>query len=167
MGTPVNKLKQMEDKSSEVVGDELFEQTMKELGQDGGSEDCSVPSSETLSSNQNPNPNVNAMNSNVAKDSDILSSIEANEQAEKMVEQLLNSSKTKKTTLQKVVDDFREPLLVVILFIIFNTGFFSNLLVKYLPKFLANATGSLNYTGIAIHSTLFGLVFYVLKKLLS
>jgi hypothetical protein len=146
-------------------GADLFENTMKELG--GGSDECKMPDNASLASSDTASTNNQAIiNSALKKDADVLSSIEANEQAEKMVEQILNN-RPKRTGFQQVVDEIREPLLVVVLFVLFNTGFFSKLLLKYLPRLLGGPNGNLNYMGLVAHGLMFGLVFYALRKLLS
>jgi uncharacterized membrane protein YjjP (DUF1212 family) len=165
MGTPVNKIKQMSSGSMSEEGGDLFENTMKELGAD--SDECKMADNASLASSETTSTNNQAIiNNALKKDTDVLSSIEANEQAEKMVEQILNN-KPKRTGFQRVVDEIREPLLVVILFVLFNTGFFSKLLLKYLPGLLGGPNGTLNYIGLVAHGLIFGLVFYSLKKLLS
>ncbi len=177
MATPINKLKQSAPSvESSGAGSELIDNVLKAVGDDcsgsqcampnkKGGEDCSVNSSDT-NSIDNEQLIKSAMKQANNNNGDLVSSLEASEQADKMIDQMLGANRNKRSMTDRIIDEAREPFLVIVLFVIFNTGFFSNLLTKYLGKFLSSGT-ELNYFGVAAHATLFGLVYYILKKLLS
>jgi hypothetical protein len=57
---------------------------------------------------------------------------------------------------------FSGPLLVVVLFILFNLGIVDKTLTRLVP-FLANQYGNLNIKGVVIKALLAGIIFFVAK----
>lgn len=178
MATPINKLqKQTPLEESSGSGNELIDSVLKDVNGANGascdnqcpipnkSDQCSSNSSDTHSSD-NEQLIKSAMKASNKSNVDMVSSVEASEQADKMIDQMLGANRGKRTFSERLLGELREPMLVVILFIIFNTGFFSNILTKYLPTYLGTPT-QLTYLGMATHATIFGIIYYILKKLLA
>lgn len=57
---------------------------------------------------------------------------------------------------------FSGPLLVVVLFILFNLGIVDKTLIRVVP-FLSNQYGNLNIKGVVIKALLAGIIFFVVK----
>lgn len=171
MATPISKLqKQIPLEESSDSGNELIDSVLKDVGDNqcpinNKSDQCSTNSNDTNSAD-NEQLIKSALKASNNPNADIVSSVEASEQADKMIDQMLGANRGKWSFFERLLGELREPLLVVILFIIFNTGFFSNLLTKYLPTFLGTPT-QLTYLGMATHATIFGIIYYILKKLLA
>ena len=177
MATPINKLQKQIPDTSSGSGNELIDSVLKQVGnEDCGSsnsqcampnkgDDCSMNSSDTHSSD-NEQLIKSAMKSANSANKDMISSVEASEQADKMIDQMLGANRARRSFSEKLLDELREPVLVIILFVVFNTGFFSNLLTKYLPNYFGSST-QLTYLGMATHAILFGAIYYILRKLIA
>ena len=160
MATPINKLKNTSDSDS-AAGGELLDDVLRTVSGEGEKkQDPSENSSETQSSDNEK------LIKSAMKNEENFTSEDASFQADRMIDQMIGASRNQRTLLDKVIDEIREPFLVMILFVIFNTGFFSKLITKYLGRYLAGDSG-LNYFGVAVHSILFAAIFYILKKLLQ
>ncbi len=159
MATPINKLQTTD--SDSAAGGELLDSVLKAVS--GDKQEMSENSSDTQSSD-NDQLIQSAMKSTGGNEN--FTSEDASFQADKMIDQMIGANRSQRTLADKIIDEIREPFLVMVLFIIFNTGFFSNLLSKYMGKYLSSESG-LNYFGMAVHSVLFAAVFYILKKLLQ
>lgn len=74
----------------------------------------------------------------------------------------------KKTNMNKSLDDIyneiQTPLLLAVLYFLFQLPFFKNILYKYLPLLFSN-DGNYNIKGFLFISVLFGLLFHLLIKL--
>lgn len=166
--TEINKLQQ-KDAASE--GEELIDNVLKAMENNGSEhsvpqknnganvmDDVSVASSNTESSN--------LINNAIQKSSnkDILSSIEADEQAEKMIDDLVRRQQSKKGFFERVIDEAKDPFLVIILFVLFQSGMFTNLFTSLTSNYLGSEQ---TYTVLGIKGLMFGLVYYLFKKLLS
>lgn len=68
-----------------------------------------------------------------------------------------------KNYLDSIYDEFQSPLLIAILYFIFQLPIFKKSLFKYLP-FLCNNDGNYNINGLLFTSALFGFIFYSLIK---
>jgi hypothetical protein len=66
-------------------------------------------------------------------------------------------------TLDLVYDEFQGPLLLAILYFIFQLPFFKKNICKYLT-FLCNSDGNYNLNGLILTSSLFGFTYYSLAK---
>jgi hypothetical protein len=161
-------------------GPELFDAVMNVIDKsENGSQNASAHSAQQVHTTRNDDVSDNSSNtessnavinramrsSSGAKD--IVSSIEADEQAEKIIDDLIKRQHAKKSFLQRFTDEARDPILAMILFIIFSSGTVNELLSKNLGKFLNNAGGELGYLGVGTKALLFALVYYILKKLLA
>ena len=124
----------------------------------------SMNSSNTESSD---NEVINRAIKGSSANKDIVSSIEADEQAEKIIDDLIKRQHAKKPLLQRLMDEARDPMLAIILFVIFQSRTVNDLLSKNLGRFLNNSNGELGYLGLASKAFLFALVYYILKKLLA
>lgn len=123
--------------------------------------------SDNSSNTESSNAVINRAMRSSSGAKDVVSSIEADEQAEKIIDDLLKRQQAKKPLLQRFMDEARDPILAIILFIIFSSGTVNELLSKNLGKFLNNASGDLGYLGVGTKALLFALVYYILKKLLA
>jgi membrane-bound ClpP family serine protease len=168
--TPINK-------TNDAVshGDELIDNVLnaidkqQERSEDNGDLKEHMASDEGSMNSSNTESSHDLINSAMKKSSgkDMVSSIEANDQAEKIIDNLVKKQNAKKSFLQKLLEEIRDPMLAIIIFAVFQSGVINNLLVKFLGKYLSASEGSLNVSGIALKSVLFGLVYYILKKLLA
>lgn len=177
MATPINKIKKQVTDSSDNAG-ELIDNVLKEVsatGEDCGSGQCPMPTKKSMADepSMNSSDTYSSDNENLIKSAmkqgnggDMVSSVEASEQAEKMIDQMLGANRGKKSLVEKIIEDIREPILVAVLFTIFNTGVVRDQLIKYLGKYLSSGD-ELNYFGMAAHAIVFGIAFYVIKKLLA
>jgi len=67
-------------------------------------------------------------------------------------------------SLDDMYDEIQTPLLLTVLYFLFQLPFFRKLLFTYIP-FLFSTDGNLNINGYLFTSLLFGLVFYSCNKL--
>ena len=157
-------------------GAELFDAVMNvidksENASDNASHHSPVVHNDNVSDNSSNTESSNAVINRAMRSSsgakDVVSSIEADEQAEKIIDDLLKRQQAKKSLLQRFMDEARDPILAIILFIIFSSGTVNELLSKNLGKFLNNTSGELGYLGVASKALLFALVYFILKKLLA
>ena len=72
----------------------------------------------------------------------------------------------KKDNLDIIYDELQTPVLIALLFFLFNLPFFKKSLFEY-GFFLFNKDGNYNVYGFAFTSVLFGLSYYILKSILS
>lgn len=75
-------------------------------------------------------------------------------------------NKNKKDSLDTMYEELQIPILLAILFFIFQLPFFRNNLFKYLPS-LFNKDGNPNLSGYVVNSCLFALLYYVIKNTLN
>lgn len=69
-------------------------------------------------------------------------------------------------TLDDMYTEIQTPLLLAILFFLFQLPFFKRNLFLYFPV-LFSADGNMNFNGYVFNSILFGLIFYMLNKVTS
>ena len=72
----------------------------------------------------------------------------------------------KKDNLDVIYSELQIPILISLLFFMFNLPFFKKTLNNY-AGFLFQKDGNYNLYGFAFSSTLFGILFYVLKAILN
>lgn len=72
----------------------------------------------------------------------------------------------KQDNLDVIYSELQVPILISLLFFLFNLPFFKKTLNNY-AGFLFKADGNYNLYGFAATSTLFGIMFYVLKAILN
>jgi len=88
--------------------------------------------------------------------------IETEETKQKIVDNY-NESLKKSTALDQVYDEIQTPLLLAILYFLFQLPILRKQLFRYLP-FLFLKDGNPNVSGYLFMSFLYGLLFYVLNK---
>jgi hypothetical protein len=168
--TPMNK-----HNDASTHGDELIDNVLKaidkqkEPSEDGNQVTEHMAGDEASMNSTNTESSNDVINSVMKKSSgkDMVSSIEADEQAEKIIDNLVKKQNSKKSFLQRLLEEVRDPVLAMIIFAVFQTGVVNKLLVKFLGKYLANADSELTVSGMAVKAFLFGVVYYILKKLLA
>ena len=160
----LNKLQQ----DGESQGDELIDDVLKSLEkqeqqpshpkqQANIMDDVSVASSNTESSN-------NLIASAIKKTSnDMVSSVEADEQAERMIDDLVGKQGSDKGWFERLSDEMKDPFLVMVLFAMFQSGVFTTMFSTVLGKYLGTEP---TFLSMAVKTVVFGLLYYVLKKLL-
>lgn len=67
------------------------------------------------------------------------------------------------STNEQLMEELKEPLLVVLLVLLANLEVVNSFLVKNLPKVLI-ANGELNLWGLVVKATLAGVLFYVVRR---
>lgn len=72
----------------------------------------------------------------------------------------------KADSLDVMYDELQIPILLALLFFIFQLPLFRNYLFKFLPS-LFNKDGNPNLSGYVMNSALFALFYYTIKKLLN
>jgi hypothetical protein len=174
--TPINKLQQQAERDASSQGEELIDNVLKAMDKSEVSSVSSVhapaPSApvqqmadevSVASSNTESSAIINdVMKKSVSKD--IVSSIEADEQAEKIIDDLVSKQNAKKGFFQRALDEIKDPFMIILLYVLFQSGIVSNLLNSVLGKYISMETG---YTALAVKGVLFGLMYYVFKKLLA
>ena len=70
---------------------------------------------------------------------------------------------TNKSMFNKAYEEFQIPLILAILFFIFQLPIFNNMLIKFIPK-LSDNSGNLKMQGFMFKSILFGCIFYMISK---
>jgi hypothetical protein len=75
-------------------------------------------------------------------------------------------SETRANKLDDIYDELQIPLLLGVLYFIFQLPVVKKYLFNYLP-FLFHVDGNLNINGYLITSALFGLIYYVLSKVMA
>jgi restriction endonuclease len=172
--TPINKLQQQAELDVNSQGEELIDNVLKAMDKSEESavssvsvapapvqqqDDVSVASSNTESSA--------IINNAIKKTSskDLVSSIEADEQAEKIIDDLVTKQNAKKGFVQRTLDEIKDPFMIIVLYVLFQSGIVSNLLNSVLGKYISMESGG--YVPLLVKGFLFGLMYYVFKKLLA
>ena len=75
-----------------------------------------------------------------------------------------NKQASNQNSLDNMYDEIQTPLLLAVLYFLFQLPFFRNLLFTYVP-ILFSTDGNFNINGYLFTSVLFGVVFYTLNKL--
>lgn len=75
-----------------------------------------------------------------------------------------NRQKQMNNSLDDMYNEIQTPLLLAVLYFLFQLPFFKNLLYKYLP-FLFSNDGNHNINGLLFNSILFGIIFQFLIKI--
>jgi len=70
---------------------------------------------------------------------------------------------TNKSMFNKAYEEFQIPIIIAILFFIFQLPIFNNMLIKFIPK-LSDNSGNLKMQGFMFKSILFGFIFYMISK---
>jgi len=77
-----------------------------------------------------------------------------------------NKNKQKMNTIDEIYYEYQTPILLIILYFLFQLPFIRKFLFAYLP-FLFNMDGNLNLNGNIFKSVLFGIIYYILLKILE
>lgn len=75
-----------------------------------------------------------------------------------------NKNQNHQNSLDEMYNEIQTPLLLAVLYFLFQLPFFRKLLFRYLPVLFSN-DGNLNINGFLFTSVLFGLLFYSLNKI--
>jgi len=89
--------------------------------------------------------------------------IQHTEKTEDIIQSYNKQVKTA-NSLDDVYNELQTPLLLAVLYLLFQIPFFQNFLFVYLPIFF-KSDGNMNFNGLIFKSVLFGLVFYVFNKI--
>lgn len=73
------------------------------------------------------------------------------------------TNETRKNSLDEIYDELQTPLLLAVLYFLFQLPFFKKIIFKYLP-FLCHSDGNYNFNGLIFVCGLFGLIYYTLHK---
>jgi hypothetical protein len=71
----------------------------------------------------------------------------------------------KESNIDKIINNLKSPLIVFVLVFITNFGLLNELLIKNVPR-LVNATGGMNYLGIAIKALVASVLYFAVNKFL-
>jgi hypothetical protein len=88
--------------------------------------------------------------------------IKNSEQASDMIDEYNNNNK-RQDSLDDMYSEIQTPLLLAVLYFLFQLPFFRKIIFKYFPVLFSN-DGNLNINGFLFTSILFGLLFYLLNK---
>lgn len=85
------------------------------------------------------------------------------EQSSEMIENY-NKTENRQNSLDDMYNEMQTPLLLAVLYFLFQLPFFRKFLYTYLPALFSN-DGNFNINGFIFTSVLFGLIFYILNKI--
>jgi hypothetical protein len=74
-----------------------------------------------------------------------------------------NRNANRQNSLDDMYNEIQTPLLLAVLYFLFQLPFFRKFLYSYFPVLFSN-DGNLNINGFGFTSILFGLIFYILNK---
>lgn len=86
----------------------------------------------------------------------------SNDEIEEEYNQIYKNS----NSLDKLYDELQIPLLLIVLYFIFQLPIFKITLFKYLP-FLCNTDGNMNLNGLLFTSILYGIIYYILSQTIN
>lgn len=72
-------------------------------------------------------------------------------------------SEKMESSLDSIYDELQAPLLLAVLYFLFQLPFFKRGILKYLP-FLCHSDGNYNFNGLIFVCALFGFIYYSLSK---
>ena len=75
-----------------------------------------------------------------------------------------NKRENRENSLDEMYSEIQNPLLLSVLYFLFQLPFFRKLLFQYFPA-LFNKDGNFNLSGFVFSSVLFGLFYYLLEKI--
>lgn len=81
---------------------------------------------------------------------------------EKEIQGYYRAEKTQ-NSLDSLYDELQAPLLLAVLYFLFQLPFFKKTVFKYLP-FFCNSDGNYNFNGLIFTCALFGFIYYSLSK---
>lgn len=74
-----------------------------------------------------------------------------------------NKNSNRQDSLDDMYNEIQSPLLLAVLYFLFQLPFFKKMLYSYLPMLFSN-DGNLNINGFIFTSILFGIIFYIFNK---
>jgi hypothetical protein len=84
------------------------------------------------------------------------------EESSDMVDEY-NKNMSRQNSLDDMYNEIQTPLLLAVLYFLFQLPFFRKFLLSYFPILFSN-DGNFNINGFLFSSVLFGLLFYTLNK---
>ena len=75
-----------------------------------------------------------------------------------------NKNANRQNSLDEMYNELQTPLLLSVLYFLFQLPFFRNFLHSYFPALFSN-DGNFNINGFLFSSVLFGLIFYIINKI--
>ena len=91
--------------------------------------------------------------------------ITENEETDDIIQNYTRSSKSG-SNLDDLYDEIQLPLLIAILYFLFQLPIFKKIMFQYLPMLCAN-DGNINLYGFIFNSILFGFIYYMLSKIIG
>lgn len=91
--------------------------------------------------------------------------IRENERNEDIIKEYEHSAQTH-SNMDEMYDELQTPLLLAVIYFMFQLPVFNKLLFKYLP-FLFSKDGNKNISGFVFTSILFALIYYILHKVIN
>ena len=88
--------------------------------------------------------------------------ITENEETDDIIQNYTRSSKSG-SNLDDLYDEIQLPLLIAILYFLFQLPIFKKMMFQYLPMLCAN-DGNINLYGYLFNSILFGFIYFILSK---
>jgi hypothetical protein len=85
---------------------------------------------------------------------------------QKQIMQQMPSQPQHAGIMSKVPEMFREPLLIVIIYIIMSNDAVRKVLSSYIPQIKCNADGSIFFMGYVIYGIILAIIFTITKKVL-
>lgn len=177
MSTPINRVQNdgASSHGAELIDNVLnaIDKTVDQQGsvhqgsEQGGAQQMdeqSMNSSNTESSNGEL---INRVMKSGSKSKDMVSSIEADEQAEKIIENLIKKQNSKKSYFQRLMDELKDPFMVMVFLVLFQSKAAQNLLTTIASKVIPARLGEYALPGMIIKAILFSIVYYVMKFLLA
>lgn len=180
MSTPINRV---QNDGASSHGAELIDNVLNAIDKtvehksEGGSvhqasengevqhmDEQSMNSSNTESSNGEL---INRAMKSGPKSKDMVSSIEADEHAEKIIENLIKKQNSKKSYFQRLMDELKDPFMVMVFLVLFQSKAAQNLLTTIASKVIPARLGEYALPGMIIKAILFSIVYYVMKFLLA
>jgi hypothetical protein len=180
MSTPINRV---QNDGASSHGAELIDNVLNAIDKtvdhksEGGSvhqgseqggvqhmDEQSMNSSNTESSNGEL---INRAMKSGSKSKDMVSSIEADEHAEKIIENLIKKQNSKKSYFQRLMDEIKDPFMVMVFLVLFQSKAAQNLLTTIASKVIPARLGEYALPGMIIKAMIFALVYYVMKFLLA
>ena len=73
------------------------------------------------------------------------------------------SAEKRQNSLDNLYDELQAPLLLAVLYFLFQLPFFKKNVFKYIP-FLCHSDGNYNFNGLIFTCALFGFIYYGLSK---
>jgi hypothetical protein len=149
-----------------MVGQTLDEKTISQIV--NGIQQASASGSTLLPSRDIPMTTTNIINdaqiqpNYIPMSNQNIDYIDNHEETSDIIENY-NRSVEQNNTMEDIYNEFQTPLLLAILYFLFQLPFFKKFLFNYM-SFLFLQDGNLNINGFIFKSVLFGFIFYILDK---